>query len=246
MKLTFRAAAIAALALVATSFGLTGVAEAGTVSIYDHAGKYNEFGVYGPDFSGATPPQQANLPVVPGFTTPLFTTFCLEHGEGINSHHQTNGDVSLAQRTVYDWVLNTAAVAGGPGAVNGSDPLDFRTAYLYTQFYNGVLNNFDYTVGLGREADGKSLQLAIWYLEDEVTVGELDVKAAAWVTEATLAGWTNLGNVRVMNVYTASGANAQDLLVMVPLPPAAWLGLGLMSAMGAVGIIRRRRRQALA
>lgn len=289
MRLTSRGAAIAAFAL-AVSFGLTGVARAGTIQLFDDPATYTggegEFGVNPANFTGLNPPLQAFRPVVSGYTTPLFTTFCLEKSEGVNIHHQrsvafTGGtalpDVStgMGDQTVYQWALNTAAVGGGAGgAVNGQDPLDARTAYLYTQFYNGLLSNYDYTLGSGtlngagngfipdhRLLSSASLSNAIYFIEDELgasfTLANLDTmdhQAWLWVTEANSkvasGAWTGLGNVRVLNLFTigANGSidNAQDVLVMVPLPPAAWLGLGLMSAMGAVGIIRRRRRQALA
>lgn len=85
-----------------------------------------------------------------------FQSFCLEFTE-----HFTAG-------TVYNYTISNAAVLGGAGgAVGGADPLSLGTAWLYAQFAQGTLVNFDY--GAGRKDSNSALQLAIWFLENETS-----------------------------------------------------------------------------
>jgi hypothetical protein len=136
-----------------------------------------------------------------GVSGSYFQTFCVEHDEFV-----TPG-------TTYNFNVSTAADNGGVNT-NSGDPLGCRTAYLYTQFWNGTLSDYDYELGSGRAASATALQQAIWYLENEVSYSSLNSQARAWVDEATDAvsaggSWydqygTGIGNVRVMNMYTAS------------------------------------------
>ncbi|HRE81897.1 MAG TPA: VPDSG-CTERM sorting domain-containing protein [Opitutaceae bacterium] len=85
-----------------------------------------------------------------------FQTFCLEYSE-----HFTPG-------TVYNYSIGNAATLGGvSGATNGADPISLGTAWLYSQFAAGSLAGYDY--GAGRKASNTSLQLAIWFLENETS-----------------------------------------------------------------------------
>lgn len=201
-----------------------------------YSGVAGEFKVT--ELTGMSPPAMAANAALPGG---IFQTFCLEKNNGI------------ATNTTYNWTLNTAAVDGGGGAVGGSDPLSSQTAYLYTQFWNGALNGYTYTLGSGRTASATDLQTAIWYLEEEYTGGKtatnfnnLSQQAQDWVTEAESAvssgAWTGLRSVRVLNLTDASGADIQDLLVMVPLPPAAMAGFLLFGGLGLLGRVKKRKK----
>ncbi|MGH7132257.1 MAG: hypothetical protein ACREJO_09965 [Phycisphaerales bacterium] len=159
-----------------------------------------------------------------------FETFCLEHTE------------NFAPGGTYLVDFATYAVGGGGGAVAGQDPLDERTAYLYSFFINGILPGYDYSNGLGqRTANAGALQNVIWFLEGEAVPPP--VSAYELFLFAFSAGGIGQGlsGVQVANLHTldAQGVrtdNQSQLVMFVPGPGAAGL-LGL----AALGLVRRRR-----
>ncbi|HTV01345.1 MAG TPA: VPDSG-CTERM sorting domain-containing protein [Luteitalea sp.] len=144
-----------------------------------------------------------------GSMDPSFQTFCLESSE-------------YAASPSY-FKVNSAAVGGGNEAVGGKDPISVGTAWLYTQFATGTLNNYftgDRTVKAGQ------LQQAIWWLEGEDGNQDLMTNqfysaavtffgSAAAAQADAQAGY--LG-VYVLNNYTnaARTEKAQDFLYRVP------------------------------
>jgi hypothetical protein len=161
----------------------------------------------------------------------LFRTFCLERYE-----YFTPGAAYIVSG------ISESAFLGGVGGGLTGDPLDPRTAYLYTQFRAGTLSNYDYTSNSSAHIlDANSLQWAFWLFEQEIAT-VTDAQALAWISEAETAiangTWSGLGNVRVINLVDALGNRKQDQLVMVPEPSTLLLlGAGLLG----LGILGRKK-----
>ena len=154
-----------------------------------------------------------------------FGTFCIERDE----------HVTLQSRKY--WVeLNTEAVKGGNNTDTG-DPLDYRSAWIYTQWMTQSSFTINKTGGgtltiEHNDAGANIVQWALWTIEEEA-----DYTSYAGVQDlidaAAAANWKNLGNVRVMNLYQLADDGthtvfSQDMMVMVPVPATILLGfLGL-------------------
>lgn len=113
------------------------------------------------DGPGDSPGGAFNLTVYNGTTAVgSFLSFCLEKDEYINfTSPYTVASISLEARN-----------GGIGGAVNGADPLDYRTAWLYTQYMenpNALGTSWNsLTTAL---AKGTAMQQAIWVIEQEQT-----------------------------------------------------------------------------
>ena len=145
--------------------------------------------------------------------------FCLEMGQSFE-----------AGETMKIGSISDKALDGGVNTDTG-DQISGTTAFLYTQFRAG---NSAYL-------DGRVMQEAIWYLEEEVS--SASAAALALITLAQndmlLLGWTDtyLGNVRVANMFRGVDfiTPTQDMIVLVP-EPASLLLLGI-----GIGVLTRFR-----
>lgn len=191
----------------------------------------------------------------PGRSVSGFMTFCLEQGEtfGWGTNYRFTVDdfaVSGANSNQVSTFYNNGYTPAGNVM---ADALNATTKWLYYSFRLGTLSGYNYDgTNAQRQASGVQLQRAIWSIEDNVVLGGGDTVASGWVSQALAAQslafrpWES--SVRVLNIFTVSGnsvAHAQSQLTMtvqaVPLPPAAYAGLGTLGLAGVGAFIRRRR-----
>jgi hypothetical protein len=161
-----------------------------------------------------------------------FITFCLQKTEYMNfSSNFVVG--SITDHTLTDPTGPFPTGTGGNAA--GEDKISAETAWLYTQFRNGTLTGYNYSGGSAESATADVLQHAIWGLESEEALDTHN----AFVTLAMQQHLNplDIGNVRVLNLFTTAGGEAQDQLVLVPEPST----LALMGVGAAVTTFRRRR-----
>ena len=168
---------------------------------------------------------------IPGSWGPsAIQTFCVETSETID-----------VPSTVYGRISTTFSdgMTVGSHSANSNVNLSDKTAFLYTQFAAGTLAGFDYGAGSGRVADAVALQKAIWYYQSQVPAGEVVGNEFVALAEAA-TGWTGIGQVRILNVYSDPNYTqaAQDQLVMV-VPASAAFVLGAFG-LGLVGWVKRR------
>jgi hypothetical protein len=212
----------------------------GRVRITDATGIYDGTNGSGGAFTATTVSGSNGLNGGAGGSSTTFLTFCLERSE------------NLSFGNTYFTQISDRAVAGGSnadpttGAPNvpgqGFDVLSPVTALLYQTFRNG--GSFGGVAPVMTSALTSALQDAIWYSEGEL--GSISGNALAMYNWARNQNPQSIGNVRVMRLWTSYSngvysGNAQDLLTIVPLPPAAFAGLGTLAGVIGMGYIRRRR-----
>lgn len=175
-------------------------------------------------------------------------TFCLERGE------------HLWRNTTYNVELSLAAKNGGknsdPQAPAGVDNLSKGSAWLYEQFAKGTLDGYSYETATkadrrARKNSAYSLQVALWYLEDEIKQSDerkfkidsnifLNLAKDHFSTDSfdlLKEDYTGTA-VAVMNLTRLNGSRAQDQIVLANVPAPGAL---VLAAIG-VGITAIRNR----
>ncbi len=171
-----------------------------------------------------------------------FISFCLERSENL-----PQGNLHAS--------ISTGAIRGGHSGGN-PDPISNATALLYRTFRFGTAMNLPAfgtflggSVVVDSASEATDLQLAIWSLEGEITPAfplTITARAQAMINWAT-TNQTGLGGVRVINLRAVdangnpTGGHLQSQLTIVPLPPAAFAGMGTLAGVIGLGYIRRRR-----
>jgi hypothetical protein len=254
------AAAVASFVLVAAA-----TAHAGTIKFGGDDSDYREGG--GGEFIVEQYSNQSDLPT-PGHsprpssvshpTAAIFHTFCAErlNNQGFNLAGTYTYLIASESSAWNDGGGNATAVGVGTETTRA---LDTHTAYLFSQFYFGTLgddtatlaDDYDYTPGSGRSASAAALQKALWYFQTSTgSYGEqwalpaLGTLERAYIDMANAAvssgAWNGIGAVRILQLTDSNGISKQDTFTMVPLPPAALAGFGLLGGLALLGLKRRR------
>lgn len=169
-----------------------------------------------------------------------FYTFCLERNEQIgfgNKYYVTIDNAAI----FGGYGVADIGGAGVAGVLGSYDPLSPLTAWLYRNAIGGTLAGYM----ANSVTDNTALQQAIWYIENEDTLPA--GLATTYYNAAVAAGPTNLGNVRVMNLWKSKesaytdGGKVQSQLVTVPEASS----IAVWSILGLIGVAVAYRKRSL-
>jgi hypothetical protein len=207
-----------ALAILLLVILIPSIAQADSVGAGDYVTFTNRPGSPGGEF------QLTVYDTPGGSAVDSFITFCLQMTEYMD----------------FTSTFVVSQVSTQTDDLPSGDPLDQRTAYLYTQFRNGSLIGYNYGPGgTGDATSANLLQNAIWYFEGENVGNQANNPFVQAANNAVNSGlWSGLGNVAVLNLFFQDGRRAQDQLTTVPEPSTmALFGTGVAAA-----CFRRRRK----
>jgi len=169
-----------------------------------------------------------------------FYTFCLERNEGLSFNKP------------YDYTLGVAAVGGGLGGGN-PDPISQGTSYLYNRFLNSNLPGYSFATGnpvdnAARAASGRSLQNAIWMLEQEQAVDLsnpfVNLVVGVFGSLANAMADAVTGGIGVLNPTDPSVPQTSPLWrrqsVLINLPDNGMAVMLLGGSLMLIGAARRR------
>lgn len=147
--------------------------------------------------------------------------------------------VQMTEFMDFSSLFKVGGISDHTDDLPSGDPLDQRTAYLYSQFRGGTLAGYNYGInGSGDPASANLLQNAIWYFEQENVGNQSTNPFVIAANNAVNSGqWSGLGNVRVVNLFYENGSRAQDQLTLVPEPST----LALLGS-GVAALFFRRRK----
>jgi len=144
-----------------------------------------------------------------------FGTFCIDRG------------LSITVPGTY-----TATVISSGIDPNNGNQISLGTAWLFQQFAQGVLANYNYTPGVNRANSAYLLQNAIWVLEGQIGNNFSDIFLTMVTTQfgtlvAAEADNNQKYDVGVLGLTGANGAPAQPMLTLLPDGGSALLLLGM-------------------
>lgn len=178
-----------------------------------------------------------------------FLTFCLEQ----NEFFSPGSTYYVTVETVAFFGGDGLADIGGEGTAGTvgpprNDPISPMTAWLYSNALAGSLAGYSNT-----DAGNTALQYAIWYIENEEPAAPTGL-ALSFYQLADLAAdslsSTDIGNVRVMNVWSSAATaytdagRQQSMLVIVPqvVPEAATIAVWSVLSLLGGGLAYRKCR----
>ncbi|MHA7814408.1 MAG: Cys-Gln thioester bond-forming surface protein [Phycisphaerales bacterium] len=165
-----------------------------------------------------------------------FASFCIEIGENANNGSSTYQIIDLAD-------------APQPGSPYGQAKADAVSAVVANAVAMGWIdsnlqadsNQADYLAKMG------AIQAAIWealghnfQLTAGGTSNSLEVQYGLLMNTDENDGRTFDSSMRLQGLRALVATGEQDMLYVVPLPPAAFAGLGLLGGIAGVRTIRRR------
>lgn len=177
-------------------------------------------------------------PGIGQFENANFSTFCIE--------------IQGVQGGFRDFDIVQIDDAPNPGSSYGTARADLVHAAIKAAINLGWINK-DLSLNTGTNAQIAAIQAAIWSAVSSTSPGAVSfsddssVAGSADITEAdnayslllsTAAGFAP--GTRVSGLRAMVNSGSQDMLYVVPLPPAAFAGLATL--VGVAGVARLRRR----
>lgn len=136
-------------------------------------------------------------------TATSFETFCMEPTE------------YFSPGSTYAYTLAGYAYGGSNEAasrnIGPGDQLSVGTTYLYSQFAQGILAGYTYTLGTAKKTANLNLQRAFWYLEDDYTFTGTQAMANTFLVQvAQLFGGGTITSSNILSKLEYARANAAN------------------------------------
>ena len=135
-----------------------------------------------------------------------FQTFCIKH------------TASFYPGVEYNYIIGNNVSIG--------------TAWLYSQFRSGNLNNYNYDMGYNRTLSANKLQQALWWTENQGGERNEYVKLAESVLQmddvSIRLNANGIYNVVALNLYDNNGTPMQNQLAITPVPEPSTVISGLL------------------
>jgi len=161
-----------------------------------------------------------------------FATFCIELQEEASTSGATYEIVDLADAPAPGLPYGQSIADTISAVVANAEALGWIDAKL-----QGDSGQSDYLAKMG------AIQAAVWEaLGADVKVGHNRTNNGLEHYYGVLTNENTFdGSLRLRNLRAITAAGQQDMLYVVPLPPAAFAGLGMLGAIAGVRTIRRRK-----